>query len=126
MKNVEIEQLRGVLQQLVTPSGDTIPFQPDTIIVNDLGSNMHRLEKIVAAARHARGADEIRIIQVQYATAQEIADKITKLFEAKTNRPGQRPGTAVIAPPRLRPGPRRRRGRRGDARAPAARRPSRS
>jgi len=100
VKHVEIEQLRGVLQQLVTPSGDTIPFQPDTIIVNDLGSNMHRLEKIVEQLDSSSASDSIRIIQIQYATAQEIADKVQKLFESKGNRPGQRPGQAkVIAPP---------------------------
>jgi general secretion pathway protein D len=104
VKNVEIEQLRGVLQQLVTPSGDTVPFQPDTIIINDLGSNMHRLERIVQQLDTRAGADEIRIIQVQYAAAQELADKITKLFESKTTKPGQRPGSAVIAPPPQAPG----------------------
>ena len=99
VKYVEIEQLRGVLQQLVTPSGDTIPFQPDTIIINDLGSNMHRLEKVVAQLDSRAAADEIRIIQVQYATAQEIADKVQKLFETKTPRPGQRPGNIAAMPP---------------------------
>lgn len=99
VKNVEIEQLRGVLQQLVTPSGDTIPFQPDTIIINDLGSNMHRLEKVIGQLDSRSAADEIRVIQVQYATAQEIADKITKLFESKGNKPGQRPGISAAPPP---------------------------
>ena len=102
VKYVEIEQLRGVLQQLVTPSGDTIPFQPDTIIVNDLGSNMHRLEKIVEQLDVRSASDEIRVVQIKYATAQEIADKIQKLFESKAPRPGQRPGT--IAPPPPPPG----------------------
>ncbi|MHB8874187.1 MAG: type II secretion system secretin GspD [Myxococcaceae bacterium] len=99
VKYVEIEQLRGVLQQLVTPSGDTIPFQPDTIIINDLGSNMHRLEKIVEQLDTRASSDEIRIIQVQFATAQEIADKVQKLFESKTPRPGQRPGSIAPPPP---------------------------
>ncbi|HEY0881034.1 MAG TPA: type II secretion system secretin GspD, partial [Archangium sp.] len=99
VKNVEIEQLRGVLQQLVTPSGDTIPFQPDTIIINDLGSNMHRLEKVVNQLDSRSAADEIRVIQVQYATAQEVADKVQKLFESKSNKPGQRPGVVVAPPP---------------------------
>lgn len=99
IKHVEIEQLRGVLQQLVTPSGDTIPFQPDTIIINDLASNMHRLERLVEQLDSRSASDEMRVIQVQYATAQEMADKITKLFEAKTNRPGQRPGGFVPPPP---------------------------
>jgi general secretion pathway protein D len=88
-----------VLQQLVTPSGDTIPFQPDTIIVNDLGSNMHRLEKVVTQLDSRMGSDEIRVIQVQYATAQEIADKIQKLFESKGNKPGQRAGLLAAPPP---------------------------
>jgi general secretion pathway protein D len=99
VKYVEIEQLRGVLQQLVSPSGDTIPFQPDTIIVNDLGSNMHRLEKIVAQLDSRSASDEVRVVQVQYATAQEIADKIQKLFETKNAKPGQRPGTVAPLPP---------------------------
>ncbi|MDP1918031.1 MAG: type II secretion system secretin GspD [Myxococcales bacterium] len=99
VKHVEIEQLRGVLQQLVTPSGDTIPFQPDTIIINDLASNMHRLERLVEQLDSRSASDEMRVIQVQFATAQEIADKITKLFEAKVNRPGQRPGGFVPPPP---------------------------
>lgn len=99
IKHVEIEQLRGVLQQLVTPSGDTIPFQPDTIIINDLGSNMHRLEKLVEQLDSRASSDEMRVLQVQFATAQEMADKITKLFEVKVNRPGQRPGGFVPPPP---------------------------
>ena len=68
VKYVEIEQLRGVLQQLVTPSGDTIPFQPDTIIINDLGSNMHRLEKVVEQLDSRSSSDQVQIIQIQYAT----------------------------------------------------------
>lgn len=99
VRYVEIEQLRGVLQQLVTPSGDTIPFQPDTIIVNDLGSNMHRLEKVVEQLDSRASSDEVRVLQIQYATAQEIADKITKLFESRTPRPGQRPGSIAAPPP---------------------------
>ena len=98
VKYVEIEQLRGVLQQLVTPSGDTIPFQPDTIIINDLGSNMKRLERIVDQLDTRSSSDEMRVIQVQYASAQELADKITKLFEVKNARPGQRPGSFVPPP----------------------------
>ncbi|MBK7861662.1 MAG: type II secretion system secretin GspD [Archangiaceae bacterium] len=105
VKYVEIEQLRGVLQQLVTPSGDTIPFQPDTIIVNDLGSNMKRLERIVEQLDSRSASDEIRIIQIQYATAQEIADKVQKLFESKAQKPGQRPGGNIASLPPQPPQP---------------------
>ncbi len=108
VKNVDLEQLRGVLQALVSQSGDTIAFQPDTILINDLASNIHRLEKIAEQLDSRSGSDEVRVLQIQYATAQEMADKITKLFEAKGAKPGQRPnnGPAPInSPPGLAPPP---------------------
>jgi general secretion pathway protein D len=98
VKNVELEPLRGVLQQLVSPSGDTVPFPPDTIIVNDLASNMHRLERLVNQLDQRSGSDQIQILQIRYASAQEIADKIGKLFESKVTRPGLRPGMATVVP----------------------------
>jgi general secretion pathway protein D len=88
---VEVEPLRGVLQQLVSKDGDTIPYPPDTVIVNDVGSNMHRLEKIIAQLDTRAGSDELRVIQVQFATAQDVATTVQKLFEGKA-RPGQRSG----------------------------------
>jgi general secretion pathway protein D len=105
IKYVEIEPLRGVLQQLVSKDGDTIPYPPDTIIVNDVGSNMHRLERIVDQLDTRSSSDELRIIQVQYATAQDVASTVQKLFESKSSRPGQRTGGFVPnvpqgAPPR--------------------------
>jgi general secretion pathway protein D len=92
IKNVEVEPLRGVLQQLVSKDGDTIPYPPDTIIVNDVGSNIHRLERIIDQLDSRAASDELRVIQVQYATAQDVANTVQRLFEAKSARPGQRPG----------------------------------
>jgi general secretion pathway protein D len=99
IKYADIEQIRGVLQQLVTKDGDTLPFQPDLIIVNDLGSNMHRLERIIEQLDRRSAADEIRVIQIKYAVAQDVADKISKLFESKAQKPGQRPGAITTPPP---------------------------
>lgn len=98
VKYSDIEPLRGVLQQLVTKDGDTIPFQPDTIIVNDVGSNMHRLERIMDQLDRPPSSDQIRVLQIKYATAQDIADKVQKLFESKNQRPGVRSGP-VNQPP---------------------------
>jgi general secretion pathway protein D len=92
IKNVEVEPLRGVLQQLVSKDGDTIPYPPDTIIVNDVGSNIHRLERIINQLDSRAASDELRVIQVQYAAAQDVATTVQRLFEAKGARPGQRPG----------------------------------
>ncbi|QAT86844.1 general secretion pathway protein D [Corallococcus coralloides] len=102
IKYVEVEPLRGVLQQLVSKDGDTIPYPPDTIIVNDVGSNIHRLERLIKQLDSRSSSDEMRIIQVQYATAQDVASTIQKLFEAKAGaggRPGQRPGNFTQGQP---------------------------
>ncbi|MFT3842157.1 MAG: type II secretion system secretin GspD [Myxococcaceae bacterium] len=98
VKNAELEAVRAVLQQLVSPGGDTIPFPPDTLIVNDLGSNLHRLEKILARLDTRGPADEVQVLQVQFASAQDIADKVTKLFESRGAKPGKTDGlTQLIA-----------------------------
>ncbi|MBN9683828.1 MULTISPECIES: type II secretion system secretin GspD [unclassified Corallococcus] len=102
IKYVEVEPLRGVLQQLVSKDGDTIPYPPDTIIVNDVGSNIHRLERLIKQLDSRSSSDEMRIIQVQYATAQDVASTIQKLFEAKAGaggRTGQRPGNFTQGQP---------------------------
>ncbi|MDY7225438.1 type II secretion system secretin GspD [Hyalangium rubrum] len=103
IRYVEVEPLRGVLQQLVSKDGDTIPYPPDTIIVNDVGSNMHRLERIVAQLDTRASSDELRIIQVQFASAQEVAATVQKIFEGKA-RPGQRPGGFANVSPGASPG----------------------
>ncbi|HZX42794.1 MAG TPA: type II secretion system secretin GspD, partial [Myxococcaceae bacterium] len=99
IRYADLEPLRGVVQQLVSQNGDTIPFQPDTLIVNDIGSNMHRLERIIEQLDSRSSSDEMRVIQVKYANAQDLATTIQKLFDAKANRPGARPGLTVTPQP---------------------------
>ncbi|HSP80839.1 MAG TPA: type II secretion system secretin GspD, partial [Myxococcaceae bacterium] len=98
IQNVEVEPLRGVLQQLVSKDGDTIPYPPDIIIVNDVGSNVHRLERLIEQLDSRAASDELRIIQVQYASAQDVAATVQKLFEQK-GRPGAAPVARPGAPP---------------------------
>ena len=67
---------------------------------------MHRLERIDRPARHARlGSDEMRIIQMQYATAQEMADKIQKLFESQGAAARPAAGRLAAPPPPRQPRP---------------------
>ena len=103
IRYADLEPLRGVLQQLVSQNGDTIPFQPDTLIINDIGSNMHRLERIIEQLDSRSSSDEMRVIQVRYASAPELATTIQKLFDAKANRPGSAARTHRDARSRSRP-----------------------
>ncbi|MGI5863053.1 MAG: secretin N-terminal domain-containing protein, partial [Myxococcales bacterium] len=92
---VEAEPVRAVIQQLVSRDGDTIAFPPDTIIVNDIGLNMHRLERIIERLDQPASSHEIRVVQIQYAAATDIAEKIRSVFEEKQRQPGQRSGAAI-------------------------------
>lgn len=104
---VEAEPVRAVIQQLVSRDGDTIAFPPDAIIVNDIGLNMHRLERIIARLDQPASSNEIRVVQIQYAAATDVAEKIRSVFEEKQRQPGQRSGAAIA-------------GRRPNPKAPAA------
>jgi general secretion pathway protein D len=95
VRYVELEPLRNVVQQLVSAGGDSILFQPDTLIVNDLGGNMHRIERIVEQLDIRSANDEMRIIQIRYALAADVSNTIQKLFEQK-GRPGTRPATLPL------------------------------
>jgi len=102
VRYVEVDRLKAVLQGLVSqPGGDITSFEPDTIIITDEGSNMHRLERIIRQLDAPSSSSELRIIRLTYAAAQDVADKIQKLFEAKGTRPGQpaRPGMPATPPP---------------------------
>jgi len=93
LKYIEPENARTVLQQLVSPSGDVLAIPPNGLVVNDLASNLLRLEKILAQLDLRPSGEEIRAIQIQYATAASIAEKIEKLFESPQSTPsGRRPG----------------------------------
>jgi general secretion pathway protein D len=95
VRYVELEPLRNVVQQLVSPGGDSILFQPDTLIVNDLGGNMHRIERIIEQLDVRSANDEMRIVQIRFALAADVANTIQKLFEQK-GRPGTRPATLPL------------------------------
>jgi general secretion pathway protein D len=102
LEHIEADQITGIINNLISRDGEVHTFPPDILIINDLGLNLHRIERIVRQLdQTASGADEIRIIQIRYASAPDIAQKLMEIF--------QQTGTAT------RPTPQR-------AQSPAARR----
>ena len=91
LSNVELEPVRAVLQQLVSPSGDTIIYPPDILIVNDLASNLLRLEKVLQKLDTKLPSDSMRVFQIQFAPVTEITERLQKIFEIRNAKPGQRP-----------------------------------
>ncbi len=91
LRYVEADQMRNVLNQFTSRDSDFQIFPPDSLIISDLGLNMRRLEKLVEQLDQPGGSEEIHIVPVQYAGAQELAQKLTEIFQAQS---GAKPGMA--------------------------------
>src|SRR5205085_4917067 len=107
LRYVEADQMRNVLNQFTSRDSDFQIFPPDSLIISDLGLNMRRLEKLVEQLDQPGGSEEIHIVPVHYAGAQELAQKLTEIFQAQSSGTG-RPGTTVralgVAEPIVQPG----------------------
>src|SRR5229473_1144124 len=102
LRIVEKAKAKSTNIPLIIGPGDTFTTNEQMVTrlfkVKYVASNIHRLQKLVEQLDVRSSSDEIRVIQIKYASAQELADKIQKLFESKTQRPGQRPGGPVPPP----------------------------
>ncbi|MBL8955616.1 MAG: type II secretion system protein GspD, partial [Myxococcaceae bacterium] len=89
-KNVELEPLRGLLSQFVSSGAEVIAFPPDTLIVNELGSNLARLERIAAAVDVEREPGEtLRIVPLRFAEAGTVGDELSRVLTPKAPKPGE-------------------------------------
>ncbi|MGZ6125753.1 MAG: type II secretion system secretin GspD, partial [Myxococcales bacterium] len=105
LRYVEADQMRNVLNQFTSRDSDFQIFPPDTLVISDLGLNMRRLEKLVAQLDQPGGSEEIHIVPVQYAGAQELAQKLTEIFTAQaTGTRGNVVRHLGVAEPVVQPG----------------------
>ena len=89
-RHVELEALRGLVTQFLSPGADAVPFPPSTLIVNELGSNLDRLERIVRAVDVERGpTEELRVVPVRFAEAGTLADEVSRVLAPKAPKPGE-------------------------------------
>jgi general secretion pathway protein D len=100
LKYVDVDSIQNPLKQLLSKDSQLVTMPPDTLIVTEIGLNLRRVEKIIAALDQPGGGEELRIIQIEYAAAADIADKLLQIFEEKgaPGRPGAARRTAKAAP----------------------------
>jgi general secretion pathway protein D len=98
LQNAELEPLKQVLSQLVTPGADIVPYPPDILIVTELGTNLTRLERLIAQLDVAPAAEELRVLPVKFASAPDLADKLLRLLDKNrgANPKGPAPGGPLI------------------------------
>jgi len=90
LRYVDPDQLRAVLGNFTSPQGaDVQTIQPDILLVTDVALNIHRIERMLEALDRPGANDLVRVIQVQYAPARDVADKINQIF---VQAPGAQPG----------------------------------
>ncbi|MDP7040002.1 MAG: type II secretion system secretin GspD [Myxococcota bacterium] len=84
LKYIDGAQINSVLKSLISKEGELTFYQPtNSLIVSEYATNLTRLRKIIDALDVPGFQDELQIVQIEYSTASEIADKLTQIFEVK-------------------------------------------
>jgi general secretion pathway protein D len=100
LQYADADQLRGVIGNFLSPQGaDVQSVPPDMLIVTDIALNLRRIERILDAVDRSGAGDLVRIIQIRYASAKDIADKINQIFQAQAGKPARRSFGAPSATP---------------------------
>jgi general secretion pathway protein D len=92
LRFVEADQMRNVLQQFASRDAEIQVFPSDTLIISDLGLNLRRLERLIEQLDRPGASQETHVVQVQHASAQELAQKLSDVFQVQ--------GAAKPGPPR--------------------------
>jgi general secretion pathway protein D len=103
LRYVEADQMRNTLNQFTSRDSDFQIFPPDTLIISDLGLNMRRLERLIEQLDQPGGSEEIHIVQVQYASAQALQQKLQEIF-TQQGRPGVSRALGIAEAPPPQPG----------------------
>ncbi|MBI5509539.1 MAG: type II secretion system secretin GspD [Deltaproteobacteria bacterium] len=104
LKYVDSNVLNPVLKSLISKEGEITVFQPsNALIISEYAPNLARVRRIIDALDVPGFEDELQIVQIKYAVATEIADKLTQVFDVKAGgaagaaKPG---GPGPMRPPR--------------------------
>ena len=105
LQAADADLLRGVLGNFISPQGaDIQSIPPDTLIITDSGLNIRRLERMIESIDRPGGGDLIRVVQLRYAAAKDVADKLNQIFQVQGNGRSRR-GISAAAPGPGRPLP---------------------
>jgi general secretion pathway protein D len=107
LQSTDADLLRGVLGNFISPQGaDIQSIPPDTLIITDSGLNIRRIEKMLETIDRPGGGDLIHIVQLRYAAAKDVADKLNQIFQAQgTGRARRGIATGPVTGPTGRPAP---------------------
>ena len=97
VKNVAAAQLVPILRPLVPQQGHLAAYPgSNMLVVSDRGANISRLEKIIKKIDQP-DAQEIEVITLQHASANEVVQILNSLRTAAGQGGGQTPGAPTLA-----------------------------
>lgn len=88
MKYNDAEPMKNILQQFVSREGEIDPFPPDLLIVSDTGLNIRRIETLLKALDMPGSQDEINVVQLLHASAQEMSQTLLQIFQPQQGGAG--------------------------------------
>jgi general secretion pathway protein D len=106
LKYADADQVRGIMGNFISPQGaDLQSIPPDLIIITDIGLNIRRIERLIDTIDRAGSGEVVRLLQVRYAAAKDIADKVNQIFgQGGGAAPGKGRRTVVSSPRVATPG----------------------
>ncbi|RJO68523.1 MAG: type II secretion system protein GspD, partial [Myxococcales bacterium] len=98
LKYLSIQDVDKILKDLKSKDGEIISFEPtNTLLITDAAINIRRMVKIVNELDLPGGRDAIHVIDIYYANASDVAEKLNQIFGDKS---GQKQTAKVKTPPR--------------------------
>ena len=89
LKNISAIDMSTAIKALVSKEGNLFAYPAtNTLIVTDTGTNIKRIIELVEQLDTEGPQETLQIIHIKYATAKDIADKITQLFEVEGSSGG--------------------------------------
>ncbi|MEZ4704689.1 MAG: type II secretion system secretin GspD [Bdellovibrionota bacterium] len=86
IKYIDANQIQQNLRRLYNRSGIMAAYGPtNSLIVTDTGSNIRRLISIIEKLDQQGYQNSVEVIPLRYSQAQDVAEKITTLFQSKSS-----------------------------------------
>lgn len=95
VRYASVADLANLLRPLISARGTLIPHrETNLLIITDSASNIRRLLDIVKLVDVEVALEELQVIPLKFADAQEVANVLNQVFA-----PARRPGAPAAAPP---------------------------
>lgn len=101
VENIDVEQVSSALGKFVSPNGGIITYAPtNTMIITDTPTNIERILDIVNRLDVESPVEQLVIIPIRFASAQDIADKLMQVYGEENAQGGAARGRAQSTPAR--------------------------